>query len=196
MPEVPLSPDAARSESWISRLWPLLHWQTRYDVRRREMWISAAATIGICVFALLTATLTRRMWGSGPPGKMYFESMRRFLCFITPMAALSSTSAIAQDLAGGILALVRVSDLRPSQWIAYRLAAAILAFLPVWAARLPFYALAYGLGGVTVSDFVAAEVLQWAAFVVVASVGMLAGHSFMRDDDIALRRAADNTGIL
>lgn len=178
MPHVPPSPEAARSESWISRLWPLLHWQTRYDVRRRETWISAAGTIGICVFALLTAVLGRRMWGAGPPGKMYFESMRRFLCFITPAAALSSTSAIAQDLAGGILALVRVSDLRPSQWIAYRLAAAVLTFLPAWAVRLPFYTLAYGLGGVTVSDIVAAEVLQWAAFIVVASVGMLAGHSF------------------
>jgi hypothetical protein len=179
MSSTPHRTDATRSESRISRLWPLLHWQLRFDSSRRELWLTAAGSIVACAVALTIAVITNRASNAPTPGKSFFEIMRRFLGYVTPLAALTSTSQMALDTAAGVLPLIRVSDLRASQWIAYRFLAIVVGFLPVWAVRLPSYALAFGLGGVTLHDLAAAEVIQWTAFIVVAAVGLLSGHSMV-----------------
>jgi hypothetical protein len=118
-----------------------------------------------------------RVPGTGAPaGAIYFGMLRKLLSYVTPLSAMSLAGAAALDASSGILALLRVSDLRPGQWIVIRLMGILLWFLPIWIARWPFYAFAYGLGGVTPHDIVAAEAVQWAAFIVVAAVCLLAGR--------------------
>jgi len=163
----------------LRHLGPLLYWQMRFDHRRVWTWLVGAAYL-LIVGPILLRFLMMIRWVPGAPlnGKTLFIGLTAFHWFLSPIFAAIRGCRTTDDRVFGALALLKIADMPSGRWVAFRLLSVIVGFLPVWCLRLPFYVLAYHMGGLRIETILTAELLQWTCFLTVASASLFIARFF------------------
>jgi hypothetical protein len=155
------------------RLTPLLTWQSRYDVRRATLFFVGAAYLliaGPCLYWLFNRT-----GAAGFPlitGSQVFTALTFIHCILSPGFAWSRACRTVDDRRAGILAFLKIGDMSPRRWVAFRLLGLVQSFLPIWVLRFPLYVFAFHLGGLRVEKIIVAELFQWVSFLFAGSVSL------------------------
>lgn len=156
------------SERWLRRIWPLLHWHFRLISERGEVWGGLATYI--VIVTVMSLPNSARLGVA--PGADYLGRLQMIHWYVALGSAQSLAVLSVLDRTSGILAFIRLTDLRAGQWIAYQLGSVIISLIPAWIARIPFYTLAFSLGGASLDRIVAVEALQGIGFLFVASIAL------------------------
>lgn len=162
-----------------SRIPSLLHWQLRFDSRRALPWLIAGCYLLLAGPALICLV---QLLSSRPGGPRASQEMLVGLMvlhwLLAPGYAVFRAARTVEDRTSGVLALIKLSNVSPGAWVAFRLLSVITGYFQVWVVRLPLYALAIYLGGIRFETIVVAELFQWIAFLTVASIALLVARFY------------------
>jgi hypothetical protein len=152
----------------------LLFWQMRFDGRRLSVWLAGGIYIALAGLGLIKIVALLPWSPAAPsPGKYYFNGLNVLHSVLAPLCAAIIGARAVDDRTAGVLALVKISDLPSRDWAAFRILSLVASFLPIWAMRLPFYALAFHMGGLRLESILIAELLQWTSFLFVGSLMLM-----------------------
>ncbi|MBX3443773.1 MAG: hypothetical protein KF774_15295 [Planctomyces sp.] len=151
----------------------LLHWQMQFDARRIALWLTGGIYLILAGWLVLTIVDSSR-WNPFPPaGIVAIQTLLHFHSLLAIGFGVFRASRMTEDRTAGVVGLVKLTGLRPRDWVLYRLLCVVVAWLPVWVLRWPLYAYVRTLGGWTMDEVWTAELLQWAALLTAASVTLL-----------------------
>lgn len=147
----------------------LLSWQLRFQSRRMSTWIFGGGYLLVTLVMMLGSPDVPTI----PPGQIPFQTLRTIHALAAVIFAIQLAGQSMDDNLSGTLGFLKVAHLESGSWVAFRMAAMILAYLPIWSVRLPIYSLVLSLGGVTLEEVLWLEAVQWVAFLTIGSVALL-----------------------
>ncbi|HVJ86387.1 MAG TPA: hypothetical protein VM452_12130, partial [Caulifigura sp.] len=158
----------------MRRLLHLLYWQAQFDPRRPMLWLVGASYL-VIAGPLTLGSFHLVSWRTGLPtsGSAYLSALSLLNSVAGMLFAMSQGSRAADERATGFLAAVQMTDLPGWTLTAFRGLGILVSGAPLWALRLPLYVWCYYLGGVRLSDFVAAECVAWVATAFAGGVAIL-----------------------
>jgi ABC-type transport system involved in multi-copper enzyme maturation permease subunit len=179
------APAAGGAAGYLAGIWDVVVLELKQRLRSRGWYIMLA------IWFILTGLVTWLTWASWNaqreaqrsysnfvppetgPGSMIFEVVLAFvLLFALLVAPALSANAVNGDRAGGTLAILQVTLLRPGQILWGKFFAAWAAALAFLVASTPFLVIGVALGGMTPGHVVVALLMLAVEVGVVSAIGV------------------------
>jgi len=149
----------------------LLSWQLRFQSRRLTTWLLGGGYLLVVLGAI--AMSPKRLPPGVGAGVVSFKILMTIHTLATILLAVRFAAQSIDDKPSGTLGFLKIANVSPRSWIAFRAIAMVLDYLPVWVLRLPVYALVLSLGGVFLADVLWLEAVLAVAFLSLSCVALL-----------------------
>ena len=143
----------------------------RFQSRRLTTWLLGGGYLLVVLGAI--AMSPKRLPPGVGAGVVSFKILTTIHTLATILLAVRFAAQSIDDKPSGTLGFLKIANLSPRSWIAFRAIAMVLDYLPVWVLRLPVYALVLSLGGVFLEDVLWLEAVLTVGFVSLSCVGLL-----------------------
>lgn len=110
-------------------------------------------------------------------GTVPFAALKTVHAMTAVFFAIHLAAHAMDDKSSGTLGFLKIANLSPRSWVAFRFLALLAGYAPVWIMRLPVYALVLSLGGILIEDVLWLEAIQGMAFLCLGCLALLVSRS-------------------